>query len=408
MKLKDEFIKLFQSKPNSKELENKRTNLGNKHIKKKLSIEVVDDERENADIKKWRKALNYAEDKYNPDRYYLLKLYNEVILDSVVSNGVNLRKDKILSSDFNITINNEINEDLKSILNNEWFYDFLNYAIDSIFFGYSIIQINSIEDNNISSLELLPREHIIPEFAKFKKSINDDVESAISYTDKKTYKWLIELFKDRKDLGELYKIIPHYISKKVAMMSWTQFVEKFGQPIAIGRTTSNIAKERESLEDFLKNLGSDASGVLDPGTDIELKESSKTDVYKVYMELIKTANEEINTSLLGSTEMTSGQSGGSEARAKVHQSESLFKTRSDLRYITEVINNRLIPKLKELDVFPKEGDIKFVFRNKEFIPPKDKILIDEVLLDKYRLSKDYIEKTYQVEIDEDDNTERRD
>ena len=109
-------------------------------------------------------------------------------------------------------------------------------------------------------------------------------------------------------------------------------------------------------------------------------------------------NNEINSIILGATEITSGGSGGSEARANIHQIQSNHKTAADIRFIKNNINNVLIPKLIKLGVMP--SGLKFKFDFNEVLSMQDRIKIDQILLGSYKLSKEYIERTYGVELEE--------
>lgn len=388
----DKILKFF----NKTEVEEIRTSIpSNKNI---FKFENKTSYRVNADIKKWRNALNQAEDILYPDRTLLMKLYNEVILDPIVKNSIDLRIQRILTMPFSIVTQNDkyVDKNGQKLFSDYWFEHYITLVMESIFYGHSLIQIDGIENSSIKSLTLIPRAHIIPEMGLYKKAEYDTYTAGIDYMEPKTYKWLIEAYHDRKDLGLLSIITPYQIYKKVAITAWTQFVEKFGEPITIGRTNSNLESEKQSLQQFLQNLSMSSSAVLDNQTDIEFRETSRSDAFNVYKELLKSMNDEITTVILGATELTSGASGGSEARANVHQYESAYKTEADMRFITNHINKVLIPKLHEFGLISNKSTFKF--NSNELISMNDKIKIDQVILQHYKLDPEYIETMYQVKI----------
>lgn len=399
MGLKNKVLNLF----NKKDIENIQKTTTNDTKLNKTSFEIVDNNnyRIKADIKKWRYALNLAEDIKYPNRYNLYQIYDEIMLDPIVVNAIDLRTERILGIPFSIVNKSgKVNKKAQDVFSNYWFEKYIKFAIDSVLFGHSLIRIDGIDKNGVTDVSLIPRENIIPEFGVFKKDAQSNYSEAgtIDYMDNKIYKWFTEAFKSRNDVGLLNKVVVSQISKKVAQLAWTQFVEKFGEPTVIGRTNSNLETEKNDLQDFLTNLSMNSAAVLDKQTDIEFKETVRSDVYSVYKELINTMNDEINTAILGATELTSGASGGSEARAKVHQAQSNHKTASDIRFITNHINNVLIPKLVKLKVIPT--GLKFQFDFNEVLSMEEKITVDSQLLKYYKLSKDYIERVYNVEIED--------
>ena len=398
MKLKDNILRLF----NTKEVEVIQTSIANnKATKNFFEIEHKMNYRINSSIKKWRDALNYAEEWKEPNRNGLYEIYDEVLLDAVVKNSMDLRTQRIMSIPFSIVgKNDKVNKKAQDIFDSYWFEKYMKFAMESIFFGHSLIQIDGADRKGVTDVTLIPRENVIPEYGLFKKNEYDRTDAGMNYMQPKIYKWLCEVYHTRRDLGLLNMVASSQISKKVGIIAWTQFVEKFGEPMVIGRTNSNLESEREALQEFLGSLSMNTSAVLDKQTEIEYKEAVRPDVYNVYKELINQMNDDINTVILGGTELTSGSSGGSEARAKIHQAESNHKTAADIRFIKNNINNVLIPKLESLKIIPR--GLKFKFDDGVILSMEDKINVDKELFKHFKLTKDYIELTYNVELEEDE------
>src|SRR6056297_4173879 len=74
-------------------------------MRTKITIEQL--ERTKADIQQWRLALAEAEDEDYPDRTELIRLYQEILLDDVVSGFVEGTKNRILASEFDIVDQND-------------------------------------------------------------------------------------------------------------------------------------------------------------------------------------------------------------------------------------------------------------------------------------------------------------
>ena len=96
------------------------------------------------DIATYKSAVTSAESLINPNRKQLLTIYKNIELDAHLTAAVSQRKNLTLSKDFEVYVNDEENEDLEVIINQKWFRDFLDYSLDSVFYGYSLIQFDSI------------------------------------------------------------------------------------------------------------------------------------------------------------------------------------------------------------------------------------------------------------------------
>ena len=66
-----------------------------------------------------------------------------------------------------------------------------------------------------------------------------------------------------------------YLLKNYALKDWAAFNEVFGMPLRLGKydTTASPA-DREALVQAIRNLGSDAAGVISKATEIEFVEAA--------------------------------------------------------------------------------------------------------------------------------------
>lgn len=348
--------------------------------------------------KTWRSALIYAEDKTYPRRYELYNVYRDVIIDNHLSGVMDLLSDRIKGTEFKLVDSNgDISETAMDKFEQKWFYDFLQYFNESLFYGHSLIQIDSITDGYIDSISLVDRFYVSPE-----KSLILDYPQTLSgfnYRKSKDYDWLIEIGKDR-NLGLLYKISPYILYKKTAIQFWNEYTELFGVPFRLVRTKSNEPKDRQRLFDFMKNMGSSGFGVLNDNETLELFENQKSDAYNVYDKLIQLLNGEVSKLVLGATEGVDGASGGSEARSRTHDGQTNSKIISQLRDISFFINDLLIPQLQFLGVI--EDDVIFKWVNKEKLNLTDRSEVDAKIAEKMVgvLDDEYIENTYSVKLKE--------
>ena len=92
------------------------------------------------DIQKYLNAVNQAQNIQSPQRYQLYELYKRIEIDAHLSAAIQQRKNLILSKDF-IVIGKDgkENEEKTALIQSKWFFDYLNLALDSIYYGFSLI-----------------------------------------------------------------------------------------------------------------------------------------------------------------------------------------------------------------------------------------------------------------------------
>ena len=161
-----------------------------------------------------------------PRRYLLYLLYQDVMTDPVIAGHIQNRFNRICNKPFkvvNVTTRKE--DPLKTALfKKAWFFDFVRYAMESKTYGHSLIYTSQLLGNEIKKVEVVLRDHVIPEFQQILFEISD--QTGPSYVDDPFNKWCIPVGKPF-DLGILEKIAPLYILKKHSWQSWDQFEEMF-------------------------------------------------------------------------------------------------------------------------------------------------------------------------------------
>ena len=254
----------------------------------------------NQEISDWKLGIDCFEDPYSPTSVELIRVYNDIVIDSHLSAAMQLRKSKTLSKDFKII--DENGEELKDetiLFEKTWFKDMLEYALDSKFYGHSLIQLGKRIGSNFEKTSIVKREYV---FQQEKKVRQSPYSNSPSYPyDKGEFKpWLIEAGKC-DDMGLLMKAAPLVIFKKTALSSWAQFSEMFGAPLRVGKTQVRDEALRDNMYNMLDQMGSNAFAVLDLEDTIEYIKDGQQDAYGVYDKLIERVNSEISKLILGST-----------------------------------------------------------------------------------------------------------
>jgi len=319
----------------------------------KVTNQVIASQRARArkDIKAWRTALQMAENVDRPKRLLLYNLYDELILDAHLSAEIQRRVLAVLGSKFSVVDSDgETNNDLTNLFKKPWFYQFMEIAMDSIFWGHSLIQIGEMEDGEIKDIELVKRRHVIPEKGVFVFRQGD--EKGIIYRDNPEYSdWLIEIGK-RDDFGLLNKCTPHILYKRFAQAAWSEHAEIFGMPLRFGKTNVKDTESLNRMENMLAEMGAAAYAVVDDNESIEFVETNGGKG-EIYQNLIKGTNDEISKLINGAVIGDSSE-GGSRSKEEVGERLGKIITKADKDNFISLVNFTLIPKLIEHG-YPLDG-----------------------------------------------------
>lgn len=296
------------------------------------------------DISRWRTALQAAENQDRPSRTLLYELYADLALDNHLSSLLQTRKQSVLGRSFQLvdTDFDRPDRDQTRLLQRPWFYQFMDLALDSLFWGHSLVEFGPPQAGEFQEVFLVPRANVVPERQTFKLRYTDR-EGAYSYTEPPYNEWVVEIG-SRHDLGLLARAAPSVIWKKNALAAWSEYTEIFGMPIRIGKTDMADSERVNGMEQMLRQMGSAAWAVFDESEDIEFVESRRNDPFQVYDQLVERCNSELSKLLLGQTMTT--DSGSSRAQAEVHERVLHTYSASDARLMADYINWRLLPFLK--------------------------------------------------------------
>ena len=270
------------------------------------------------DIDTWRGAIMQAENILYPQRIHLYTLYDEVVLDGHIEGVIGQRRDGLLGEKFRIVDKDgqPVAKAIEKIFISEWFYKFLALALDSVWWGHSLIQLwEPIPGEGYGFCDIVPRRHVVPETGGV-SVLQGDILNTIAFRSAPYCNWLVEVGGPR-DHG-LFKIAaPDFIIKKNAKLQWSQYTEIFGMPLRVGYTQSRQQTDMKKMADNLKNMGAAAYAVFQEGERIELLKNENKGGPEVYEDLIKRCNLELSKLIIRQT-MTI-EDGSSLSQSEVHE-----------------------------------------------------------------------------------------
>ncbi len=389
----------FTRRPSPNEMERLERYMKSKQgVKLTAQLMQQTDSLTKKDVAAWRTAWQQAIDYENPSRARLYDIYTDCLIDLHLSGCIGQRKGKTLQKEFRL-IGKDGKEDEKgtALLRKEWFTDLCDLALDSRFWGHTLIQLGDVvSDGNgmrFDGVELVPRKHVCPEYGVITPDPSADWRTGIPYREGDFALWCIEVGKPR-DLGLLLKCAPACISKKNMLAFWDMFGEIFGAPMRVARTNTTDEGERRRIEGALDKMGAAFWALFPEGTDIEIKESSRGDAYNVYDKRIDRCNSELSKGTLMQT-MTI-DSGSSLSQSETHLEIFEDVVAADARMIACIINDKLLPIMAKHG-FPVQG-LSFEWDNAATFSPAEQREMERVLLEYYEIDPQYFIDKYNVNI----------
>jgi hypothetical protein len=250
----------------------------------------------------------------------------------------------------------------------KWFRKFLNYALDAKFYGYSLISLGDIVNNDFPNLNLVRRWNVSPDrfnVTSYQYSVvgqdfrADDVKNWHIYVDT-----IHEDGVSPCGYGLFYNIAIYEIIMRNVLLWNTGFTERYSMPYVHAKTTKP-SDERDELEQVIANMGANGYAITDPQDEIDFLEASLAGTgWKGYDNLEERCEKKISKILLGhgdALDSTPGRlgadQGGDESPIQKAQSEIQIEDGDDME---SIINNELFPKLAALGLIDEGMTLQYL------------------------------------------------
>lgn len=297
------------------------------------------------DLAKWRRAMKAAENIYLPDRSLLYDLYDDLALDNHFAYLRRRTHMDVTGVAYQVLNDKgEVNDELTAFFRKRWFRKFAHHAIDAQFFGFSVQELTAVNAaEGLLNFQLIPRKHIVPEEGAW-KVYQHDVALHPYRTDPKAMRYLIESG-EPDDLGLLNKLAPIILFKKIMMLLWAEFGERFGMPLAKAKTNTRDTKAVASLQNFLRDMASKSYAIIDNTEDLDFVESVKSDSFNVFDKMIERCNSEMSKAVRLQTLTGDAGERGARSLGEVHQQADADVSDYNRDYISDLVNETLLPLL---------------------------------------------------------------
>lgn len=325
------------------------------------------------DLKMWREAIMQAERAWWPYRVRMQQMYIDNVLNGHVYSLMERRKDLTLIRKYKICDDKGVQSDVltQALQAQPWFYAFQSYALDAIFYGYSLISMGDIEDDKMQGVSIIPRWFVSPD--RYEVGSFVYATSGPDFRQEPYAPWHVYVPTQSDNgvspcgYGLLYNIAQYEIILRNTLGFNADFVELFSQPYRVGKTSKTEEWERAEMESALRNMGSRGFAVVDPDETIEFVESKLSGTgWQGYSALMEYCQKNISKLILGHADgmdstpgKLGGQQGGSDTFGESSSPSDQAmrdKQTKDGRFMEPIINTQLFPKTNKLPIDFKVPD----------------------------------------------------
>jgi hypothetical protein len=354
-----------------------------------LILQNID--RSRADIQKWWNALQVAEQISFPNRSRLYDLYERIEMDGHLTGIMQKRVDDTVNKELYYEVDGKRVEELDTLIESEKFQEFITRCFEKK--SHGLVGFEFLISDTFD-FQVIPRKHIKPEYGIISSEQNG--WEGIEYKDV----WNIMVLQDISKFGFLLKCCPYAILKSGNLSDLAQYIEIYGQPVKVARYDGNDIETKKELRKALKESGASLNIMLPNQATIDIIGDNRTNGNgQVHELMFKTCDNNMSVLVLGNTETTGNDNGGSLAKSEVHSEQQTMITKRDMKELRNILNSPRFKAILKSYGYPVSPDDKgkFVFE-KDFDLNKLKVKkdIDIAISGKIPVADDYFYETYNI------------
>ncbi len=366
---------------------------------KKTIIEYVREVERNNRYKSARQDLEVGT--ILDDRSRLIDLYEACLeQDAHIRSVIETLESQILGDRYMLARMNDKGKYVKDIQNTQLiqgtqFDKIIKGVIESKLYGYTLIeimpQINTVT-GKLAEVNLIERRNVLP-----------DQHTVVQRQGIWLPNWNITSDRYRPNyvlvnsggIGLFSATTPLILAKKFTVANYVNFSHTYGQPIIHGKTVSESNADRKRLANEIANAAQNQVVITGIEDEVDIKTFTMSNSEKIYTSLIEFVNSEVSNLILGSESMA-GATQSYVGSTKAHQ--DIFRERIEVyrRYIENVMNEEIMPRLVAMNYIP-EG-LEFKYSNRIEMNNEDRIKLYGLITDKYEVAADEIEKEFGINV----------
>ncbi len=354
------------------------------------------------DIQNWKSAIRAFENIVNPSRTLLYDLYEDILLDGQIEATWGKRQDAILNKELVFVRDGDEDDEITKMLNSPDMRMLIREIHNSIVWGYSLIQINSIwyddeQETYRIDFDLIPRKHVHPEDGFECVSKDQSVASRDwLFMEAPLSNYMIRVG-DPYDKGLFVKAAQYVIYKRGGFGDWSQFAEMFGMPFREMIYDDYDEDTRAKLELGLQEWSGAYYSIHPRSTELKIHETGgSTGSNEVYDRLIQACDASISKTILGNTLTTEQGDHGARSLGEVHLEVEEAKTESDKHLVLSVLNTQFRAVLKRFGINVTGGEIWYRTPDKDWNELQAKWNVLNSISDKVPVDDDYIYEEFDI------------
>lgn len=335
------------------------------------------------DLARLKSAITTARSYNRPRRTALHEQYEAAMRDLKIRSQWARRFEKLEAEGLNLVKEGtlEVDKDKTAMIDRTWMSKFIKYAHESRLYGFTLVQLGATdspalnEDNELTGVEVIDRKRVVPDHRVF--LLKSSSNHGFRY-DKPPFDAYAVPVGEPDSLGMLEFLAPYAFLKRSADLNWNKLTAVVASPQAFLELPQGLDEEERRLaEDYLRNLPDRMYGMFPEGSKLSLGNLPTGNTGDIYDKRIDALNNEIAEYILGGTMVTAD--GSSRSQSEVHERGLQDKSDSDVRFLQQVINDELLPRLIKLG-YPLEGYTFYFDRGIELEREKLKKSIEDLPL----------------------------
>lgn len=333
------------------------------------------------------------------DRGRLMDLYDACVQqDAHLAGVIETLESQIIGERYMLARVNDKGKFVKDVKETEKvqgspFDKLIRGIMEAKLYGYTAIEIlNDIDKwtGKLKTINLIERRNVLPDQRRIVRRQGvwlpgwdfDDRQYENNY-----------ILVNSGSLGLFSATTPLILAKKFTLANYVNFSHTYGQPIIHGKTDSQMTSDRKKLANDIASAAQNKVIVTGLNDEVEIKAFTMSNSEKIFTGLMELVDRDVSNLILGSESMA-GATMSYVGATRAHQ--DIFRDRVEAyrRYIENVMNEEVLPRLVAMGYLEKGTVFKYAKRLE--MSDQDQIQLYDFITDKYEVSADEIEKTFGV------------
>ena len=333
------------------------------------------------------------------DRGRLMDLYDACVQqDAHLSGVIETLESQIIGERYMLCRVNEKGKFVKDVdatdkVQGSQFDKLIRGVMEAKLYGYTAIEILPDIDKwtgKLKTINLIERRNVLPDQRRIVQRQGiwlpgwdfDDRQYENNY-----------ILINSGSLGLFSATTPLILAKKFTLANYVNFSHTYGQPIIHGKTVSEMQSDRKKLANDIASAAQNKVIVTGLQDEVDIKTFTMSNSEKVFTGLMDIVDRDVSNLILGSESMA-GATMSYVGATRAHQDIFRDRVESYRRYIENVMNEEVLPRLVAMGYLEK--GLVFKYAKRLEMSDQDQIKLYDFITDKYEVSADEIEKTFGV------------